>query len=369
MTDITTVADCWLGLCRKRPVMQTTTAVMLGEVETAHPIQPDAGGAAGGLGRVRCGIGIATESIRTLFVERHLLWFSLLAGLVLLFLFVAEGWSVTHHDFNLLPYSIWIPFGDSSLVVFNMQLFLIEAVCLSSFTYLLAGLVLHRSAGRANGPVTIRKAFAGVNTHTGTLAALSVAMAFVATVVFELVTHNQFFGGVLHTVDMALFNLPYAYYVPNGITSMYYFSFRIMAINILLFLLALYVVPGIVLEGRRLLPALTGSFSLVKRTWRELLGCILVLGAFVLVVFAVGLLIGQSPLLLNHDYDFFLQMSRGQVLMTITCYGFLLGCCVLMALGSTILGIAIMELHTYGRTGSVHPLPKSNTTAVGEPSR
>ncbi|MCK9630726.1 MAG: hypothetical protein M0R30_03710 [Methanoregula sp.] len=368
MTVLTTVADCWLGLCRKRPVMQTTTAVMLGEAETAHPVQPDAGGAAGGLRRVRCGISIATGSIKTLFVERHLLWFSLLAGLVLLFLFVAEGWSVTHYD-SFLPHYIWIPFGDSSIIVFNMQLFLIEAISLSGFTCLLAGLVLHRSAGRANGPVTIRKALAGVNIHNGTLAALSIAMAFVATVLFVQVSQSRFIGGFLHTIDMALFNLPYAYYVPNGITSMYYFSFRIMAINILLFLLALYVVPGIVLEGRRLLPALAGSVSLMKRTWRELLGCILVLGCIVLGVFAVGLLIGQSPLLLNHDYDFFLQMSRGQVLMTIACYGFLLGCCVLMALGSTVLGVAITELHTCGRTGSVHPLPKSDTTAVGEPSR
>ncbi len=348
MTSVSEIVGQWLGLCRKPPTLHTAPVVLMEVPVTANPAQSDSGGTSGSPGRIRRGIGIATGSIRTLFRERHLLWFSLFAGLAILFLFVAEGWSVTHYNFIPLPYSIWIPFGDSSLALFNMQLFLIEAVCLSCFTCVLASLVLYRNADSSKRPVTIRNAFDGVNAHAGTLAALSITMAILATVLFEIISQSQFIGKIIFTIDMALFNLPYAYYVPNGISAMYYFSFKIMAINILLFLLALYVVPGIVLENKGLLPALARSITLIKKTWRELLGCIFVFGAIILVVAAVGLVIGQSPLLLNHDYDFFLQMSRGQVLMTIACYGFLFACGVLIAMGSTVLGIAITKLYACG---------------------
>jgi hypothetical protein len=80
-------------------------------------------------------------------------------------------------------------------------------------------------------------------------------------------------------------------------------------------------------------------------------------------------LIGQSPLLLNHDYDFFLSLSRGQVLMTVVCYGFLLACGVLTAIGSTIFGIAVTDLYACGGTDTVHSVPESETTAVAAPVR
>jgi len=353
MTSVSEIIGQWVGLCRKAPVLHTAPSILMEIPETMNPVQSDGGGPGGDSGRIRRGIGIATGSIRTLFRERHLLWFSLFAGLVIMFLFVAEGWSVTHYNLIPLPYSIWIPFGDASLALFNMQLFLIEAICLSCFTCVLAGLILYRNAGSRKKPVTIRDAFDRVNTHAGALAALSITMAILATVIFEIISQSQFIGKIIFAIDMALFNLPYAYYVPNGISAMYYFSFKIMAINILLFLLALYVVPGIVLEKKSLLPALAGSIQLMKKTWRELLGCILVFGALGLMVAAMGLLIGQSPVLLNHDYDFFLQVSRGQVLMTAACYGFLIACGMLMAIGSTVLGITITELYK----GEIPPSP------------
>jgi hypothetical protein len=139
-----------------------------------------------------------------------------------------------------------------------------------------------------------------------------------------------------------------------------------MFINIFLFLLVLYVIPVIVLEKKGLVSSLAGSFRLMKKTWQEMLGCVLVFGAIVLGVAAIALVIGQSPLLLNHDYDFFLQMSRGQVLMTIACYGFIFACGVLMAVGSTVLGIAITNLYACGRMDMVHSVPESELAAVAE---
>jgi hypothetical protein len=350
MRHVSEVIRGWLGWCPNAPVIQTAPADLAVPSATAHPAQPSSGGTDGGQGRIRRGIGIATGSITIMVRNRHLLWFSLLAGIVILFLIVAEGWSVTHYSFIPLPYSIWIPFGDSSLIVFNLQLFLIEGICMSCFNPLLAGLILYRNRSNAKKPITIREALDRVNVHAGPLATLSVGLALVATVLFELASQSQIIGKMELGISLTLFHIPYAYYIPNAVFSALYFSFEIMVINIVLLLLALYVVPGIVLENKGLLPALAGSVTLMKKTWCEMLGCILVFGAIILLVVAVALVIGQSPLLLNHDYDFFLQISRGKILMTVVCYGFLLACGVLMAIGSTVMGIAIMELYASGTT-------------------
>ena len=212
-----------------------------------------------------------------------------------------------------------------------MRLFLIEVVCLSCFTSLLAGLILYRAGNSAQKSVTIQKAFPRGQRPSRLACRLSIAMALSGAFVYEIISQSQFFGKIIYTIDMAVFYLPYAFLLPGILfPGGLYFSFKIMSINIVLFLLALYVVPGIVLERKGLVPALAGSVSLMKKTWREMLGCILVFGAIILVVVAIALVIGQSPLLLNHDYDFFLQMSRGQVLMTVACYGFILTCGILI---------------------------------------
>lgn len=359
----------YAGWCPRAPALGTAPAVLVVPPATITPAGPAGGKTAGNSGRIRAGIGIATGSIRALFREKHLLWFTLLAGIVILFLFVAEGWSVTHYDFNLLPFAIWIPFGEGSLIVFNMQLFLIESVSLSCFTGLLAAVVLYRNAGRAGKPVTIRDAFARAGAHSVSLAAFPIVMAVIATLVFEMASQSQVIGRILFAAGMVFFNLPYAYYFSNGFTAMYYFSFQIMAINIVLLLLALYVVPVIVLEGRSLLSALSRSIVLMKRTWRELLGSALVLLGIVLAVAAAGLLIGQSPALLNHDYDFFLQMSRGQIPMTLACYGFIAACSLLMAAGSTALGITMTDLYADATGSAAPPAPASGMAVVTGPAR
>ena len=367
MTLFSALADCWLGLCRKAPALHAATAVMLGDGGTYQSAEHGDGGRTGGPARVRYGIGIAVGSIRALFHDRMLRWFSFLAGLVILSLIAAEGWSMTHFD-SLLSSYVWIPVGDSALTLFDLRLFLIEVICLSGFTLVLAALVNYRNAKNNGVPVSFRGAFSRVSRHAGTLAALSVTMAFVATLLLELTAQNEMTGQIEFALSMALFWLPYAYYfAPNGIFSALFFSFRIMVVNIILFLLALYVVPVIVLEGKELLSAFVGSVRLIRMTWRELLGCTLVFAAIILGVAAIGLLIGQSPALLSYDYDVFLQMARGQLLMTAACYGFLLGCGILMALGLAVLGVAAADLYGCARSASTSQEGEIAVPAVTEP--
>jgi len=350
MTFPSAVKDCWFGLCRKAPVLHAVTAMMPGISVVSQSIQPSSGRNTGSPARIRRGISIAAESIRALFREMQLLWFPLLSGFVILFLVLAERWNLVHIDSSSAASGLFsIPFSDPYLIVFDLRLFLIEAVCLSGFTLLLAVLVLFRSARKNDNPIAFRSAFSASLGYAGTLAALSVTMAFAATVLLEIAAQNQVTGTIVSVITRAMFWLPYAYYfTPNGIFTTLFLSFQMMAANTVLFLIALYVVPVIVMENKGLFPALTGSARLMMRTLREILGCALVFGTIVLVVALLGLVIGQSPALLNYDYDFFLRESRGQVLMMVACYGFLLACGVLMALGSTVLGVAVTDLYAYG---------------------
>lgn len=357
------------GWCPHAPVMHAAQPVPpVAPAATRQGAGPGSGSGGASAGRIREGITLATGSLKALFRDRHLLGFSFLAGIALIFLIVAEGWSVTHYASIPLPDSISISFGDSYLIVFNPQLFLIEAICLSGLTCLFAGLILYRNGNHAKKPVTIQEVFSRVNAHAVPLATLSMGMAFVATLVFELITQSQVIGKIIFSIEMTLFYLPYAYYIPNGVSvTALFFSFEIMIINIVLFLVALYVVPGIVLENKGILSAFAGSVLLVKKTWCEVLGCILVFGAIVLLAISVALVIGQSPLLLGHDYDFFLQVSRGKILMMAACYGFVLACGVLAAAGFAALGIAVADLNTLGTTGGqVRVGPKTGKDTAAE---
>jgi hypothetical protein len=136
-------------------------------------------------------------------------------------------------------------------------------------------------------------------------------------------------------------------------TSANFFAVEIMVINSLLFLAALYLVPAIVLDKKGLVQALAGSVTLLRRTWRELLGCTLVFGLIVIGVAAVALLIGQSPALLSHDYDFFISRSRGYLPMMVVCYGFIIACWALMAVGFTTAGVALADLYTHGKGNGI----------------
>ena len=81
MRLISGIADQWLGLCRKPPLVHASQAHIVNLPEPAYEGRPDGG--AGGSRTIRRGIGAALSGMRTLNRNRQLLWFTLLAGLVL----------------------------------------------------------------------------------------------------------------------------------------------------------------------------------------------------------------------------------------------------------------------------------------------
>lgn len=348
MTTRTDTAGQGLGLCRKSPVLRTAPAVLMSETGTAISSQPGRSPApAGRGGSIRHGIRIGTGSIMALFRERSLVWFVILSSLVMLILPLVRWWriSLTGPD---PPFLFTVLVSGKVLVntfmVFDINLLLLEMVCLSCFTLVLAGLILHRNNPGKN-PAPVRESFFRINGHTGSLLGLAMILAVVAWLAYEVISQTRLFGGIAHSISMAIFHLPYAYYFSNELSGALYFAFELMVINLFVLLIALHIIPGIVLGNQRLLPALAGSGSLLKRSWREVLGCGMVFGLIFLGVAAIALMIGQSPLLLGHDYDFFLQVSRGQVLMTAVCYGFVVACWAVMAAGLTAAGIAVADLY------------------------
>jgi hypothetical protein len=358
MTRVSEIAEHWFGLCKKPPTIRTASALIVIEPETVHPASSDGSGSSGSSGRIRQGISIAAGSLRALIHDRQLLWFTFLAGLVMLFLIAAEGWMGTHLE-SALPFLIGIPIGGAFWVL-DIRLFLLEMVCLSCCTLVLAGLVLHRNGNTGKTTETVRESFTRINGHAGSLLGLSLVLALVGTLVYMIVSQSQFFGKIVSSISMVVFYLPYAYYLPNELSGALYFAFEIMFINAILLLIVLYSVPVIVIGKKGLLHSLAGSLSLIKKTWREMLGCLFVLGAIFLGVSAIALVIGQSPQLLNHDYDFFLSLSRGRLLMTIVCYGFILSCWILMAVGFTTAGIAIADLYRIGKSYGISGIPEGN---------
>ena len=372
--EFISVCKKYLGWCPNAPAIRTAPAVLMVPPENIHPAQPGDGGSAGSPGRIRYGVSIAVGSLKAMFRDRQLLRFTFLSGLVMLFLIAVEeyiatqnAYIVTHLDNSLSfmisyppedPLIVYdtrffdmsIPFGNSNFS-FDIRLFVIEMFCLFCFAVLLAGIIIYRTGKGASRPPTIRESITGVGAHARPLAILSVTMALSGAFLNAIVFQTQFFGKMIFTIEMAVFNLPYAYYLQGEpIYMALYYSFRIMFINIILFLVVLYVVPVIVLEKKGLVPALAGSVSLMRKTWRELLGCAVIYGAIVLGVAAVALVIGQSPYLLNHDFDFFINMSRGQLMMMTVCFLFLAGCWAMMAAGFTAGGIAITDLYACGKT-------------------
>lgn len=366
MTWLADAAGHWFGLCRKVPVLHSAPAIFMSETGTAISSPPDGSPPPSGRGSIRHGIRIATGSLGALLRERSLLWFVILSSLVMLILPLAGWWRITQTG-SVLPFLLSVPVSGKVLVntfmVFDITILLLEIVCLTGFTTILSGLILHRN-NVWKTPVRISDSFTGINGHANSLLALSFALALLATLTFEMISQTRLFGGIAHTISMALFHLPYAYYFPNELSGALYFAFTLMAINTVALLIALPVIPGIVLGNKGLFPALSGAGALMKRSWLEVLGCAVVFGLTLLGVATIALLIGQSPLLLSHDYDFFLQVSRGQVLMTVVCYVFVILCWAVMAAGLTAAGVAVADIY---HPGSGTELPKQKV-GVGIPA-
>ena len=345
----------YMGWCPNAPAMRTASTILSTPPVTLHAAEPDGGG--GRSGRIDRGIKITAVSINILNRNRHLLWFSLLTGLVSAFMFTAQ------YGLRLLG---TYPYDAIDFPRWLVLTFAINVASVFCFTVLLAGLLLSLSSGDSGRSASFREGLLRVKGYLKPLTVWSVIMAFVGTVIYVPLSNFGFSPFTLYPVlDQFPFNFilfPEVYSTgPIGgtyaILSAVTFTTIEMGINIVLFILTLFVVPLQVLENKRLQEAVSGSFSIMKNVWGEMMVCFLIFG---LVLFGVSL----ASLLFRVVYGFvaphmmLFWYPGGAWIAAAVLFMFAL--CSLAVVISTIAGITILNLYTFGKTGRMSGIVQGN---------
>jgi hypothetical protein len=365
MTGINESTEHWFGLCRKPPLIHASLADMVSLPEPALEGLPDGGG--GGSGTVRRGIGAALSGMRTLNRNRQLLWFTLLAGLVLAGNIVGQGafWYIAY-NLHLHPDRI-------------VWQFFIEFATLFCLLFLLAGLFLGIPS-KKEGPASFFEGLAGAKKYRRSIFLWSCVLACAGMLLVGIYNYsphwsplvlnffgpfNSFLFGTLSQFPFNLSRLPPADifteipgYGGRSVLLWFYFGFRdtliFSAINLILFIQTPFVVPRIVLGQKSLREAITGSYALMKKTWVEAAVCAVFLG-----VIAAGLVL-TCPLV---------QAAHGMVTPLATYYRptdtwIALGLVYDLALFSaafvvaTIAGIAALDLYRSAESGQMDGVGK-----------
>jgi len=299
MTRLSEITEHWSGLCRRPPAVRTLQADFVHLPGTAHEGLPDGGG--GGSGIIRRGIGAAISGMRTLNRNRQLLWFGLLAGLVLAGNAVGNG-ALRYINRTLQP----------DIIGYYSQDFFLGFATLFCLLLLLAGLILSLSS-KKEGSTSFSEGLAGAKKYWKPLLLWSMILALAGILLFRiwvgLFTWLPLEFPFLHifgpsnfvistitqfpfnwTLDWAMLTEIPGYGGRSLLLLIYPFGFmetmNFLAITLLLFILTPFVVPLIVLEQKTLREAVMGSFALMKKIGAEIVTCAAFL---VIVVFGVFL--------------------------------------------------------------------------------
>jgi hypothetical protein len=348
------------GWCPNAPTVRTVPAILIADTGAIQSLQPDGG--PGGAGRIGRGFSFATGSIKTLVGNKRLLWFSLLAGLVIAFLFTGE--------FALRIFGTY-PHPEMAYPVWLGLTFALELVTVFSLNLLLAGLILRVSPDLARRSTTVHEVFFRVRSIFG----WSVILSVIGTALFILL--SQYSGPVFLSLFSLVTQFPLNFVLepslagPGPIASGWHAAFAaeaallIMIINVVLIALTLFVVPVILLEHKRLAGAVAESAALFRKTWAEILGCLLV---FVLALLAISLVsvvflpVYQAVNLSGPFWSGFWYKGGWVAIGAL----YMLAWCVLTFIGSTAVGIAILDLYSYGKNGRLPEVTGKKQIAISE---
>jgi len=373
MTYLSTVADFWLGLCRKPPAVHALHTGIGIPTESIHEGHPDGG--SGGSGTIRRGIGAAISGMRTLNRNRQLLWFTLLAGLVLAGTAIAQG-ALSYITWAMQPY-----IGEAEWFVLNG---LIEFTTMFCLLFLLAGLVLSISS-KKEGYASFSEGLAGAKKYQHAVFAWSVVMALAGMLLFGIYAYSfdwlrYFFSpdgspgnhqiliiaGYFHSFfDTMLVQFPFnptlspsylfdpyregihlsliSWIYPSGILQTLTFS----VINLILVVLTPFVIPLIVLEQKSLREAVAGSFAMMKKTWDETAACALFLGVVVSGMFLTYLLVQAVSGLVTPEGVLTMHPENAWIALALVYDSALFCFAIVMA---TVGGIAMLDLYTSAKS-------------------
>jgi hypothetical protein len=364
---ISEVIHEWMGWCPNAVILRLAPPIIGTPSASVNPAQPDGG--AGGSRTIRRGIGAALSGTKTLARNPQLLWFTLLAGLVLAGNTIGQA-AFWYFEYNLHMQLYWIVWQ-----------FFIELATLFCLVFLLAGLFLSIPS-KKDGPASFFEGIAGAKKYLKTIFLWSIVLALAGmllVIIFSYVPawfptpellffyrngFGSFYSFFMNTLSQFPFNLSrlpptdifteIPGYGGRSVLLWFYPGFRdaliFSAINLLLFVLTPFVVPLIVLGQKTLTRAVAGSFAMMRKTWVEVAGCAVFLGVVVFGVFLMCLLV---------------QVTHGMVTPLATYYRptdtwIALGLLYDLALFgvalvvATVGGIATLNLYTYAKTGRIH---------------
>ncbi|MHB8164565.1 MAG: hypothetical protein ACYDDV_09550 [Methanoregula sp.] len=358
MTRVSEVAEHWLGLCRKPPVVRTSQAGIGNQFESAHDGSPDGG--AGGPGTFRRGIGAALSGTKTLVQNRQLLWFSLPVGLVLVGNILVQG-ALSYITWTMQP-----NIGETEWVVLN---FIIEFATLFCLVFLLTGLVLSIPS-KKEGHVLFFEGITGAKKYIKAIFVWSGVLALAGMLLFSIyfyshdwLPRNHLFPQILGTLFGSLLNplmefpfnptlATYTFFDPSRVGGIpltsWIYPFGIMQtlifseINLLLLILTPFVVPFIVLEKKTLREAFVGSFTLMKKNWEEAASCAVFLGVVACGVFLTYLLVQAASGMVTPDGVITIRPENTWIALALV-YDSALFCFAIVI--ATVGGIAALDLY------------------------
>jgi hypothetical protein len=368
MRLISGIADQWLGLCRKPPAvyaLQTGFGIL---PESAHEGLPDGGG--GGSGTIRRGIGAALSGMRTLNRNRQLLWFTLLAGLVLTGNAIGQGalWYIN----RIIQPDIILLYGQDFLLGFSTLFCLL---------FLLAGLILSISS-KKEGPASFFEGLRGAKKYLKAIFLWSLVLVLAGMLLERIYVYFAIIWfphelGFLYTIGDGFFistitQFPFNWTLDwNMLTEIpgyggrslllliYPFGFletlHFSAITLLLFVLTPFVVPLIVLEQKTLREAVVGSFAMMKKTWAGVAACALFLGVIVSGVFLTYQLLQAASGMVS-PYETVIFHPPGTWIALALLYNIAL--LIVAFVVATIGGIAALHLYLSAKSRQTHGSPE-----------
>jgi hypothetical protein len=360
MRLISGITDQWLGLCPKAPMVRASQAGIGNPFESAHEGRPDGG--AGGPGTIRRGIGATLSGTKTLAQNRQLLWFTLLAGLVLAGNAIGQG-ALWYINRTLQP----------DIIGLYVQDFLLGFATLFCLLLLLAGLILSLSS-KKDGHASFFEGLARAKKYVKPLLLWSIILALAGILLYRIWV--DFFiwlppeFGFLYifgpynfvsstitqfpfnwTLDWAMLTEIPGYGGRSLLLSIYPFGFmwtlNFLAITLFMFVLTPFVVPLVVLEQKTLRGAVVGSFAMMKKTWAEVAACVLFLGVIVSGVFLTHLLIQAVSGIVN-PYQTVIFHPPDTWIALALLYNIVL--LIVAFVVATIGGIAALDLYTSVKT-------------------
>ena len=219
----------------------------------------------------------------------------------------------------------WLLFVDlhyGGLPPLLVKTFMIELPMVFCLVFLLAGLILSISS-KEDGTVSFFQGLKHAKKYLSPLTGWSVIVALAGTVIYVFGRYpslpawfepfniiSALSTNLSHFLFMVRYEFPFniilspTLYLPDLppifggdgwlITWVLENTLILSAITVFLFVLTLFVVPLIVLEGRSLKKAVLGSFGLMKTIWGEVAVCVLGLGMVVLAAWLAFLLLRFS---------------------------------------------------------------------------